>query len=86
MRLHRDPISIATNTLTKEEKEILAELLQIDIPNNTKAIVYYFNLDSAQCFGLEVFTRLYDLIDSLDKFIDMVIENRMNLVVGLYAE
>lgn len=86
MRLRRDPISIATNTLTKEEKEILAELLQIDIPNNTQAIVYYFNLDGAQCFNLEVFTRLYDLIDSLDEFIDMVIENKMNLVVGLHAE
>lgn len=86
MRLHKNPIYIAANTLTKEEKEILAELLQIDIPSNAKAIVYYSNSDSAMCFTIEVLKRLYDLIDSLDEFIDMVLENRMNHVVGLYAK
>lgn len=86
MRPDKKPISIATDTLTKGEKEILAELLQIDIPSNTRAVVYHFNSDSAQCFSIEVFARVYDLKDSLDEFIDMILENRMNHVVGLYAE
>lgn len=86
MRPDKKPISITTNTLTRGEKEILAELLQIDIPSNTRAVVYYFNSDSTQCFSIEVFARVYDLIDSLDEFIDIIIENKMNHVVGLYAE
>lgn len=86
MRPDKKPISIATDTINKEEKEILAELLQIDIPSNTRAVVYYFNSDSTQCFSIEVFARVYDPIDSLDEFIDIVIENKMNHVVGLYAK
>ena len=86
MRLHKNPICITTDILTKEELEMLVEVLQIDIPSNTKAIVYYSNSDGALCFNIEVLKRIYDVKDSLDEFMDIVIHNKMKRIVGLNAE